>query len=523
MKQGYQRLRLILGDQLNASHSWFQEKSSDTLYLIAELHQEATYTKHHIQKVCAFFAAMEAFARALKSADHQVYYMTLDDTQKYKDLPDLLSTLIKEYQITRFEYQLPDEFRLREQLAEFSSTLSIESHYCESEHFYLSDKELPKHFKQGKKHRLESFYRKLRCQFNVLMDNDTPMGGQWNYDTANRNKLKKSDLAEVPTPLMFSNDVTEILQRIEKHNIPTIGTASSSLLWPITRVQANELLRFFCLTCLPRFGQFQDAMTEKLKQVGEEQGWSLYHSRLSFALNCKILSPKHVVNTAIHYYFESKGKINLAQIEGFVRQIVGWREFVRGIYWANMPDYANANYLQASRTLPKWFWSGETKMNCLHHAIKQSLDFSYAHHIQRLMVTGNFCLVAGISPSNVDDWYLGIYIDAIEWVEMPNTRGMSQFADGGIVGSKAYAASGNYIKKMSDYCTGCHYNVSKIEGDDACPFNSMYWHFMDRHQNDFVKNPRTSMVYSNWQKKTSEQQGRILSQAQYYLDNLNSL
>jgi deoxyribodipyrimidine photolyase-related protein len=264
-------------------------------------------------------------------------------------------------------------------------------------------------------------------------------------------------------------------------------------------------------------------MTGKLSLFDEDSGWSLYHSRISFALNCKILSPKQVSETAISSFHESNGEIDIAQIEGFVRQIIGWREFVRGIYWANMPDYAQLNNLSATRALPSWFWNAKTDMNCLHHGIKQSLEFSYAHHIQRLMVTGNFCLLTGIQPDQVDDWYLGIYIDAIEWVEMPNTRGMSQFADGGIVGSKAYAASGNYIKKMSDYCSDCSYQVNEIDKENACPLNSMYWNFMEKNQSSMATNPRTKMVYSNWLKKTDSQKESILNKAQYYLDNIENL
>lgn len=527
MNHKQKRLRLILGDQLNASHSWFVDKDEHTIYVIAELYQEATYTAHHAQKICAFFSAMEHFAKALTNAGHKVLHLTLDDTAQFLDLPSLLCDLITQHNITHFEYQLPDEYRLRAQLALFSEEISAQQHIqvttYESEHFYLEDRELKDYFSSGKSHRLESFYRKLRIKFDVLIEGGQPLGQQWNFDQDNRNKLKKSDLAEIPAPLVFSNDVSDVWQRINRHQISTIGHVDAYLLWPVTRTQAVELLRFFCQYCLPSFGQFQDAMTGKLTFLGDDKGWSLYHSRLSFALNCKLLSPKQVIDTAIAYFQQDQSMINLAQIEGFVRQIIGWREFVRGIYWANMPEYALRNHLDANRSLPQWFWTGETRMNCMQHAITQSLNFAYAHHIQRLMVTGNFCLIFGISPDQVDEWYLGIYIDAIEWVEMPNTRGMSQFADGGIVGSKAYSASGNYINKMSDYCSDCHYKVSKSVGNDACPLNAMYWHFMVRHQGAFSQNPRTSMIYANWRKKTNQDQAAVLAQAEYYLSHLDAL
>lgn len=264
-------------------------------------------------------------------------------------------------------------------------------------------------------------------------------------------------------------------------------------------------------------------MTCKADDMYVKKQWSLYHSRLSFAMNSKIISPKFVVDTAIAYFHQHEDEIDIAQVEGFIRQIVGWREFVRGIYWLNMPRYGQLNTLEAKRDLPVWFWHGETKMNCQKHAVKQSLDYAYAHHIQRLMVTGNFCLIAGIEPSQVDAWYLGVYIDAIEWVEMPNTRGMSQFADGGIVGSKAYAASGNYINKMSDYCSNCHYDIKSITGQNACPLNSLYWHFMNEHEQTFSANPRNRMVYATWRKKPPEQQAEILKHASDLLSNLDKL
>ncbi|GAA0780097.1 MULTISPECIES: cryptochrome/photolyase family protein [Pseudomonadati] len=517
------RLRLVLGDQLNASHSWFREKHQGTLYVIAELHQEASYTKHHAQKISAFFAAMSQFADALEQAGHRVLHLTLDETAQYQDLPALLAALFQRHNVDHFEYQLADEYRLRHQLENFTQGLTIKVTPYETEHFYLKDAELAHYFQQGKKHRLEHFYRKMRLRFNVMMEGDEPLGGQWNFDQQNRQKIKPKDFVAVPEPLLFSHDVTLIWERIQRHNINTIGEMNTALLWPVNRKQSLLLLDYFCRFCLVRFGQFQDAMTAKLDALGESKQWALYHSRLSFALNTKMISPQCVVDTAIAQYVSSEGEISLAQIEGFVRQIIGWREFVRGVYWSNMPEYGQLNVLNADNLLPDWFWNAKTNMNCLHYAIKQSLQYAYAHHIQRLMVTGNFCLITAIDPKQVDDWYLGIYIDAIEWVEMPNTRGMSQFADGGIVGSKAYAASGNYINKMSDYCSDCKYSVSKTIGDNACPLNALYWNFMAKHQQLFSNNPRNKMVFANWQKKPIDDQQAILKRAEYLLNNLHNI
>ncbi len=519
----YKKLRLVLGDQLNAQHSWYKQKNEDTLYLIAELKQEAVYTTHHIQKIVAFFCAMEQFAIGLEKAGYNVLHLTLDDTATYPDLPSLLMDIISQYKITCFEYQLPDEHRLREQLYNFCQSTEIHSHAFESEHFFLRDDELYQFFKAGKSHRLENFYRKMRKQFHILMNDDEPLGGKWNYDAANRNKLKNDDLAEIPMPMVFDNNIKHIVHRLNKHKIKSIGTIGSALLWPVTRSQANELLIFFCQVCLKHFGTFQDAMTGKLVHLDQDSGWSLYHSRIAFALNTKMLSPDHVIQTAIYYYERSEGEISIAQIEGFVRQIIGWREFVRGIYWANMPNYATLNFLNAKNSLPNWFWNGDTKMHCLAHAISQSLNFSYAHHIQRLMVTGNFCLIAGIDPDQVEQWYLGIYIDAIEWVEMPNTRGMSLFADGGLLATKPYAASGNYTKKMSDYCSSCQYQVNETITENACPLNALYWHFMHTHSERFATNPRTKMVYANWYRKDETQQNAILAKAASILKKLDAL
>ncbi len=519
----YHTLRLILGDQLNASHAWYKEKDQGVLYVIAELHQETNYVVHHVQKVCSFFAAMAQFAQALSRAGHQVLHLTLDDTEQYQSLPELLTYLFEHHQISNFGYQLPDEYRLRQQLSDFTETQNIPVQIFETEHFYLTDEQLPSYFKANTSHRLEHFYRKMRVSFNLLMDGEQPLGGQWNFDKDNRNKLKANDLAKVPEPLLFDNDVREILARLKRHNIKTIGQADENLLWPVNRQQSLSLLDHFCQFCLPNFGRFQDAMTGKLKDSIEDKGWSLYHSRLSFALNSKILSPKQVVDKAIEHYFAKPDLIDMAQIEGFVRQILGWREFVRGIYWANMPDYYELNHLSATRELPSWFWTGDCTMACLSHAIGQSLAFSYAHHIQRLMVTGNFCLLTGVNPDQVDAWYLGIYVDAIEWVEMPNTRGMSQFADGGILGSKPYAASGNYINKMSDYCKDCYYDVKQTTGVQACPLNSLYWRFMERHKERLSNNPRNAMVYKNWFKKSDEQRNSVLAQAEQYLIEIESI
>ncbi|GMG88612.1 cryptochrome/photolyase family protein [Biformimicrobium ophioploci] len=511
-------LRLILGDQLNPKHSWFNRKDPRVVYVIAELHEEATYVRHHVQKLCAFFAAMADFAAHLREAGHRVEYLTLDESCKHPSLEKLLKALCKQYGVDRFEYQRPDEYRLLQVLRELKMGSSIEVAETDSEHFLLPWDEIPEQFSRGKHRTMEAFYRHMRRRFQILMDGDEPSGGRWNFDAENRNKLPPEQFAHIPEPLVFANPVADYLERIERHKIATIGTPSDTSIWPHERRQALRLLRFFCQHCLAFFGQFQDSMSGKAPHA-----WSLYHSRISFALNSKMISPGEVIDAALATYEAPDSGVELAQIEGFVRQILGWREYVRGIYWANMPGYARANSLGARRALPDYFWSAETRMHCMAAAIRQSLDYAYAHHIQRLMVTGNFCLLAGIEPKQVDAWYLGIYIDAIEWVELPNTRGMSQFADGGIIATKPYAASGQYIDRMSDYCGDCHYQVKHRTEDDACPFNSLYWDFMIRHRENFEKNPRIGMIYRNWDKMEEDRQADLLKRAQWCKRNLKKL
>ena len=514
----YDTLRLVLGDQLDINHSWFDRIDPGVLYVIAELGQETGYVKHHLQKLCAFFAAMEQFARNLETKGHQVLHLTLDESCEYEDLDGMIRSLCNQHGIGRFEYQAPDEYRLRCQLRDLTLDSSIRVGEYPSEHFLLPESEFESLINPGRHNRMETFYRRMRKRLDLLMVGDQPLGGQWNYDAENRERLRPADLVDIPEPLLFDNNVETILERIERHGVAHFGECSESLMWPINREQSLELLEYFCEHCLSRFGRFQDAMT-----CAHEHRWSLYHSRLSFALNSKLLGPREVVDAAIERFNEAGRDISISQIEGFVRQIIGWREYVRAVYWVNMPDYATRNRLQARRDLPDCFWNGNTRMNCMREALGQSLQFAYAHHIQRLMIIGNFCLLAGIDPAQVDAWYLGVYIDAVEWVEMPNTRGMSQFADGGLIATKPYCAGGNYINKMSDYCKSCHYDVKQKTGDSACPFNSLYWSFMIRHREQLETNPRVGMIYRGWDKQDSSVKTETMIRADWCLQNLNQL
>ena len=507
-------LRLILGDQLNSNHSWYETIDESVIYVMMEVRTETDYASHHIQKVVGFFSAMRSFAKSLQSAKHDVIYIGINDENNLQSFDKNLEILISELQISHFEYQFPDEYRLDKILKDFCEKLTVKTAVVDSEHFFSSRNELGEFFEGKKTFLMESFYRNMRKKHDVLMENDKPLTGKWNYDDDNRKKLPKNH--KPISPLVFNNNVSEILAEIHKTDIKTIGTIQAdNFVWPINRKQSLELLDFFVTECLSLFGSYQDAMTPN--------EWSLYHSRISFSMNIKMISPQEVIEKAIAEWRNRPDEIEYNQLEGFVRQIIGWREYMRGIYWLKMPEFATMNFFDNQEKLPDWFWTGNTKMLCLKDSINQSLNYAYAHHIQRLMITGNFSLLAGVHPDELDAWYLGIYIDAIEWVEITNTRGMSQFADGGIVGTKPYVSSASYIDKMSHYCGSCFYKKAVKTGDKACPFNSLYWNFYDKNEEKLGKNPRIGMMYNVWRKMNPDAKTALLEQADYYLKNINNL
>ncbi len=512
--KSYHTLRLILGDQLNHHHSWFQAVDESNLYVIMEIRQETDYVRHHIQKICGFFAAMRAFARELEEDGHAVTYITLDDKQNRQSIEGNVRALIKSHKIARFEYQLPDEYRLDQYLKVMSPALPCEINIRDTEHFMTERDEVGELFASKKQWRMESFYRHMRRKYEILMDGDHPVGGRWNFDEFNRKPYRRD--ISIPPGKMLNNDVTDIYRLVKSSTIDFFGAIDpENFSWPINSDQAQAVLTYFIRYLLPQFGTYQDAMTIEHK--------FLYHSRLSFALNAKMISPGEVIQAVVAAWCRDPEKNSLSQVEGFVRQVLGWREYMRGIYWSQMPDYGQVNYFDHARKLPHYYWDGDTRMNCLKHAIGQSLSDAYAHHIQRLMITGNFALLAGVAPDEVDAWYMGVYIDAVEWVEITNTRGMSQFADGGLIASKPYVSSANYINKMSDYCRGCPYDAKKKYGSGACPFNSLYWDFYDRNRTKMEKNPRIGMMYRTWDNMSSVEKRRIKDQAKRYLDSLETL
>lgn len=516
MASQYRTLRLILGDQLNHNHSWFQAIDEEVLYVLMETRSEATYARHHIQKIIAFFLAMRHFRDTLQAQGHRVHYIELDAEENGPEIVDNLQRLLDRHACERFEYQLPDEYRLDQSLSAFCERLSIETEVVSTEHFLAERNTVAELFKNKKTYLLETFYRHMRTQHDILMeaDGETPLTGQWNYDADNRSSVPKN--IEFPRFPSFEREVSDLVKLLEKAEIPTIGHVdASAFTYPVTREECLQLLDHFAQNVLHRFGDFQDAMT-----VHDEL---LFHSKLSFAMNTKLLSPLEVVRHCIDHWNTHSKAVSFNQIEGFVRQIVGWREYMRGVYWAQMPQYKDKNFFEHDADLPEWYWTGETKMNCLKHAIGQSLDQAYAHHIQRLMITGNFALLLGVHPDQVDAWYLGIYIDAIEWVEITNTRGMSQWADGGLIATKPYVSSANYVNKMSDYCKGCHYKHREKTGERACPFNSLYWDFLDRHRDRLSNNFRMAMMYRTWDKKDAEAKAALLERAAYVKEHINEL
>lgn len=503
-------LRLILGDQLNLSHSWLDQENDDHMYLMAEMRQETDYVKHHIQKVVGFFLAMRNFADALEKKGHNVVYFKIGDQNNPQNLPNLIEQTISEHKIEKFEYQLPDEYRLDQQLQEICESISVPSEVFDTEHFYTKRDELKDHFKGKKQLLMESFYRMMRKKHNILMEDDQPEGGKWNFDQSNRKKWDGSP--NIPKELSFNADVTELLEEIQSAEVKTFGNIDAkNFPWPTSYEECTELLDFFCSKLLTYFGDYQDALHTQEKY--------LFHSRLSFAMNSKMLSPKEVINTVLEHYYEHKDDIDISQVEGFIRQILGWREYMRGVYWKEMPEYAQMNKLENHNPLPDFFWTGKTKMNCLQKAITQSLDDAYAHHIQRLMVIGNYALLTQVNPSEVDAWYLGVYIDAIEWVEITNTRGMSQFADGGIIATKPYVSSANYINKMGNYCKECSYSHTVKSGENSCPFNSLYWNFLEEKKAHFKNNQRMSMMLSLLEKKSQQELSELKERAEKIIQN----
>ena len=500
------RLVLVLGDQLSPEIAALKaaDKARDVV-VMAEVAGETGYVPHHPKKIALILSAMRKFAAELREDGWNVRYTQLDDTE---NSGSIVSELLRRAEETGAKSVLatePGEWRLIEALND--APLPVEQ--LVDDRFIASHKDFEDWAEGRKTLRMEYFYREMRRRTGLLMDGDTPEGGAWNYDTENRKPAP--DAVDFGGPMQFTPDetVAEVLELVEARFGENFGELHP-FHFATDRAQARRALTHFIKGALPKFGDYQDAMMNSER--------FLYHAVISPYLNIGLLDPMEVCAAAEEAW--RKGDAPLNAVEGFIRQIIGWREFVRGIYYLEGPDYPRQNKLQQQRKLPAMYWGGETRMNCMAKAVEQTREEAYAHHIQRLMVTGNFALLAGVNPAEVHEWYLAVYVDAFEWVEAPNTVGMSQFADGGLFASKPYVSSGAYINRMSDYCKNCAYKVGTKLGDGACPFNLLYWHFLDRQRERLGDNPRMGNMYRTWDRMDGEKREDILAQADTVLDAL---
>jgi len=505
------RLHLVLGDQLSPGLSSLADLGPDDRVVMAEVIEEATYVRHHKQKLALVFAAMRHFADCLRRRGVRVEYREFDADDGCRSLLDAVADTARRHDAERVVVTEPGEWRLWSQMRTWEKTLGVPVEIRPDDRFFCSRDDFVRWAKGRRSLRMEYFYRDMRRRTGLLMELDgEPAGGRWNFDTENRKPLDP----DVALPARRRPEPDALTRRVMATVAEHFGHPFGDLEpfgHPVTRDAAEAALSDFLREELPRFGDFQDAM-----RAGEP---FLYHSLLSSALNLGLLDPRAVCAAAEQAWRNGQAPLNA--VEGFIRQILGWREFVRGIYWWRMPDYPRSNHLDAERLLPAFYWTGETDLRCLADCVATTRRYAYAHHIQRLMVTGNFALIAGIAPAAVNHWYLVVYADAFEWVQLPNTHGMSLFADGGLLASKPYAASGKYIDRMSDYCSGCRYDVRKSTGADACPFNFLYWDFVARNARHFERNPRMAMPLKTLGRLDPGRLKQMRSQATGFLDGLD--
>ncbi|MEM7721751.1 MAG: cryptochrome/photolyase family protein [Pseudomonadota bacterium] len=502
------RLVLVLGDQLSEDIAALREADKERdVVVMAEVSDEASYVPHHPKKIAFLFAAMRKFAARLESDGWQVRYTKLDDPANSGSIPGELIRYAEDTGAKEVLATEPGEWRLISALED----CPIPVHQFPDDRFLASHAEFEEWAEGRKELRMEYFYRDMRRKTGLLMDGDKPEGGKWNYDHDNRKPAP--DEITFGGPMEFTPDETveEVLQLVERRFDNNFGTLRP--FWFATdRGQARRALTHFVQHALPRFGDFQDAILDDNR--------FLYHSVISMYLNAGLLGWQEICEAVEQAYKDGHAPLNAA--EGYIRQVIGWREYMRGIYFREGPDYTSRNTLDHSRKLPGFYWTADTKMRCVSKAVEQTRDEAYAHHIQRLMVTGNFALLAGIDPFEVHEWYLAVYADAYEWVEAPNVIGMSQFADGGIVGSKPYVSGGNYINKMSDHCKKCAYQIGEKTGEHACPFNYLYWAFLHRHRDRFGKNPRMAQMYRTWMRMSDEKREATLESADAFLTKLEA-
>ena len=499
------RLFIILGDQLDRESLIFKHADLATDHFwMAEVAEESTHVWSHKQRIALFLSAMRHFANELQAKDYPLTYLQLGQ-HEFASLGEALSDFLANHSPEEVWLVKPGDYRVFKQLADTCKQHDTPIKQLHDQHFLSTPAEFKTWAGDKKQLRLEYWYRQLRKQYQVLMqDEKTPEGGKWNYDQSNRKSFGKNGPQDIPEPIEWpADDITEQVIALVNEIFPKHPGELEQLQWPVTPEQAEQALTRFLDQALPQFGDFQDAMW-----TGEP---FLNHSLIASSLNLKLLHPLHVIQQAEQRYRDQAAP--LAAVEGFIRQILGWREYVRGLYWLHMPEWLDMNALNAHQDLPAFYWTGDTSMTCLSESIGQTLKHGYAHHIQRLMVTGLFALLYGVEPKQVHEWYLAVYVDAVEWVELPNTLGMSQYADDGIMASKPYAASGQYINRMSNYCKQCQFNPSLAVGEKACPITTLYWDFLDTHRERLQANPRMGFMMKNLAAKSDEDIAAIKTQA----------
>ena len=510
MSKAPRTLRLILGDQLNPEIAALRDANptSDIIFM-AEVIEEVTYVKHHQKKIVFLFSAMRHFAKALSEKGFDVAYTKLDDPLNGGSFNSEIERAIALYEIEKIIITSPGEYRLLQIFESWEEQFGVSVLILEDDSFLCTKSSFLAWAKSRNNLRMDSFYQFMRKTHEVLLENGNPVGGKWSFDAENREKPDPK--MKIPTPKSFEPDeiTLDVIELVKTRCDAHFGSLDN-FNFAVDRSQALEVLEEFITERLPTFGRFQDAMIENEP--------FMYHSLISLYLNCGLLNPLEVIRAAEKAL--QKGSAPLNSVEGFIRQLLGWREFIRGIYWLKMPQYKELNFFGADRKLPDFYWSANTRMKCMAQAIQQTRQYGYAHHIQRLMVLGNFALLAGIYPKEVNDWFLTVYTDAYEWVELPNVSGMALFADGGLFATKPYAASGAYINRMSNYCKTCHYKVSEKTGETACPFNYLYWNFLKKNRPLLEGNIRLKMSYRTLDKMTGEKLQIIESDSETFLSSL---
>ncbi|PKR55856.1 cryptochrome/photolyase family protein [Thalassospira marina] len=504
-------LRVILGDQLYQTITSLAgcDKSRDVI-LMCEVWDEATYVAHHKKKIAFLFSAMRHFAQDLQKAGYKVDYTKLDDGENAGSFQGEVKRAIARHSIDRIIITHPGEYRVLQDIETWQETFGLPVEIREDDRFLCGLDEFRDWAKGRKQLRMEFFYREMRKKHGILLENGNPAGGQWNFDAENRKPPK--DGLDIPTPHQSRPDdiTSDVLDLVEARFDSHFGDLRP-FHFAVTRQQALNALDQFITQRLSQFGDYQDAMIQN-------QPW-MFHSHLAFYLNCGLLLPLECIRAAENAWHRGDAPLNA--VEGFIRQILGWREYVRGVYWLKMPGYGDENFFEANAPLPEFYWSANTKMNCLRQCVLETRKNAYAHHIQRLMVLGNFALLAGVSPAEVNEWFLIVYADAFEWVEMPNVSGMILFADGGFLASKPYAAGGGYISKMSNYCDNCSYQVGKKNGPKACPFNYLYWDFLARNRAKLADNQRVGMMYKTYDRMGDDKKQAITDDASRFLKSLS--